>query len=68
MVNASQRIKKQIVSSNHQREAIGLRGSPINHSKNQYVNDQNNYSNKGMWISIVFNIKLIVLITNTSKD
>jgi len=56
LVNASQYIKKQLL--NPVPESIGFRGSPINHTRNQYVNDQNNsseiMSNRGMWIPILY--------------
>jgi len=64
LFNAGQHINKQLVNSYHQPETIGFRGSPVNQSKYQYINDQNNYSemisNRGIWILTVFNIKLIV--------
>jgi len=54
LFNASQHIKKQLVNSYHQPESIGFRGSPTSHSKYQYINDQNNYSeiisNRGTYV------------------
>jgi len=54
----SQHIKKKLVNSYNQpaesAESIGFKGSSINHSKYQHINDQNNYSeiisNRGTYV------------------
>ncbi|KAL5245924.1 hypothetical protein ACI65C_013332 [Semiaphis heraclei] len=46
LFNASQHINKHLVNSYHQPESKGFRGSPVNHSKYQYKNDQNNYNSE----------------------
>ncbi|KAL5246096.1 hypothetical protein ACI65C_013504 [Semiaphis heraclei] len=46
LFNASQHINKHLVNSYHQPESKGFRGSPVNHSKYQYINDQNNYNSE----------------------
>lgn len=57
LVNSCQQKKNQLNNFYYQPELIGFKDSPINHSRNQFVNYQNNnYSeimtNRGMWISI----------------
>lgn len=49
--------KNQLNNSYYQPELIGFKDSPVNHSRNQFVNYQNNncseiMTNRGMWISI----------------